>query len=611
MVRAVQRVWCATVVSTPEVDSTEFRALGAPASLAAALAARGYERPTPVQAMVLGAPDRDLLVSAQTGSGKTVAFGLLLGRVLLGDDGARVPPALRPRALVIAPTRELAAQVQRELAWLFGETGARVLAFTGGTDLRRDARALERGVEIVVGTPGRLVDLMQRGSLDLGGVQALVLDEADEMLDMGFREALESLLGAAAPERRTLLFSATLPPPIRALAQRYQRDSLQLDPRTAAGGRGEAAPHEDIRHVVHLCANGERLAALVNVLLVHDDERAVVFCRTRENVADLHRQLGLRGFSAESISGERAQEERTRALEALRDGRVRVLVATDVAARGLDLPDLGLVIHADLPESAESLTHRSGRTGRAGRKGVNILLVEKGAMRRAERLMREAGLRVEWTQAPSADAVAAHGRERLVEEIAALVEGPVTDEARALATRLLSAHAAEELVAGLVGRLLATRPRGERLTPVATSAGHSPSLRGQARAGTRGEMVLFQVNLGENDGAEPNWILPLVCRRGAITRRDIGAIRVARDRTVFEVSATVAGEFAANASERDPRAPHVRIELASGELPDRTPPRHPMRRPSARPRPAAATHGARTTHPHPKRAGGRPPTKRR
>jgi ATP-dependent RNA helicase DeaD len=541
---------CYSVGVTPP-----FRALGAHPSLAQALEARGYDSPTAVQALVLEAPERDLLVSSQTGSGKTVAFGLLVGRALLAD-ARELPHTKAPRALVIAPTRELAQQVQRELAWLFERTRAQVVSCTGGTDLRLDGKALQRGVHIVVGTPGRLVDLMTRKSLDLSRLEVVVLDEADEMLDLGFREALETLLDASPRERRTLLFSATLPPPIRALAQHYQRDAVPLDPR-----RGQE-PHADIQHVAHLCKHGERLAALVNVLRIADDERALVFCRTREGVAELHRQLSTRGFHATAISGDRAQVERTRALEALRAGRVRVLVATNVAARGLDLPDLGLVVHADLPENAEALTHRSGRTGRAGKKGVNMFIVEEGERRRAERLFTDARLRLRWTEPPSAEAIAAHDRERLRIELSP--PPPANPGARALAAQLLADHEAVALVATLLDRALAERPAGEPLSRVDVAPRPAP-----ARKPDGGEMAVFQINLGAKDRAEANWILPLICRRGGITRREVGAIRVDRDRTYFEIAAASADSFAASAAERDPRAPHVRIEPAR-ELPRRS-----------------------------------------
>ncbi|HZS38804.1 MAG TPA: DEAD/DEAH box helicase [Polyangia bacterium] len=584
------------------LEPSEFAALGAHPTLERALAARGYQTPTPVQAAVLGAAERDLLVSSQTGSGKTVAFGLSLARVLLGEN-ATLAPAPKPRALVIAPTRELAVQVERELHWLYAGSGARVASFTGGTDLRLDGRKLQRGVDLVVGTPGRLVDLVERKSLDLSALQAVVLDEADEMLDLGFREPLEALLDAAPKERRTLLFSATLPPPIQAMARRYQQDPLRLDPRA-----GAPQPHEDIRYVAHLCADGERLAALVNVLRLADDERAIVFCRTRESVGELHRQLATRGFLVTAISGERAQDERTRALEAIRQGRVRVLVATNVAARGLDLPDVGLVVHADLPDNPDALTHRSGRTGRAGKKGVSTFIVERGQRRRAERLFHDAHLKLRWTAAPSAAAIAAHDRERVRVELGTAAAAPSSDAARMLAAQLLAEHDATAIIAALVDRALAERPAGETLAPVdvqpmAASRAPAPS----------GEMVLFQVNLGAKDRAEANWILPLVCRRGAITRREVGAIRVARDRTFFEVAAKAAADFAANAAERDPRAPHVRIEPATEPMPARSfqTPHGKLphgKTPHERPAHGKAPHGKT---PHHKPAHGHNPPRRK
>ncbi|HEX6839128.1 MAG TPA: helicase-related protein, partial [Polyangia bacterium] len=321
----------------------------------------------------------------------------------------------------------------------------------------------------------------------------------------------------------------------------------------------------------YLCADGERLAALVNILRLADAERTIVFCRTRDNVAELHAALTARGFGATAISGDRAQEERTRALEALRRGHVRVLVATNVAARGLDLPDVGLVVHADLPENAEALTHRSGRTGRAGNKGVNAFLVERGARRRAARLFGDAHLSLSWTAPPDAAAVAAHDRARLRGEVLeALAAGPPEAHAAALAAELVADHDAVAVAALLLERALAARPPGEPLTHV--DVREKPP--GPPRAAPSGGMALFEVNLGAKDKAEANWILPLVCRRGGITRREVGAIRVARDRTFFEIHARVAAEFAANASERDPRAPHVRITPATGALPERsfTPP---------------------------------------
>src|SRR5690349_7112611 len=241
---------------------------------------------------------------------------------LLAEGAAHVAHGPNPIALVIVPTRELAAQVREELRWLFAATHLRLASFTGGTPVAADVRTLQRGVELVIGTPGRLVDLLRRACLRLSDVRVVVLDEADEMLDLGFRQDLETLLQAAPATRRTLLLSATLPAEIRALAQRYQRDAIAIDPRKSpgagpGGGAGRGA-HEDITHRAHLIAGGDRLAAVVNVLRAGEVARAIVFCTTREGVAEMHAALTARGFTATAISGERAQAERDRALDQLR-----------------------------------------------------------------------------------------------------------------------------------------------------------------------------------------------------------------------------------------------------------------------------------------------------
>src|SRR5438552_2058330 len=285
-----------------------FAALGAPEPLASALAARGYETPTPVQEAVQSAEarGRDLMVSARTGSGKTVAFGLAVAEQLLP-----LPKAGKPLCLVVAPTRELAHQVARELGWLY--SGARVAACVGGADVGAELRALKAGVHMVVGTPGRLCVHLERGSLQLGALRALVLDEADEMLDLGFRDELERLLGAAPPERRTLLFSATIPPEIERLARKYTRDALRI----AANPPAQA--HADIEVKAHLVAPREREHAVVNALRFHDAPAAIVFCATREGVNHLTQSLIERGFPAVPLSGELSQAERPRALHAPRD----------------------------------------------------------------------------------------------------------------------------------------------------------------------------------------------------------------------------------------------------------------------------------------------------
>ena len=411
--------------------------------LQTALTARGYAAPTPVQAAILDpeARDRDLLVSAQTGSGKTVAFGLALAPTLLGEAARfeRGPV----KALVIAPTRELALQVQRELQWLYAATGARIVACVGGMDPRREAYLLHEGAHIVVGTPGRLRDHVDRGNVSFAEVAAVVLDEADEMLDLGFREDIEELLEKTPATRRTLLFSATLPREIQALAKRFQKDAHRI------ATVGEREPHVDIDYQAMLISPRERELAVVNVLRFVDAGGALVFCATRDGVTHLAANLNERGFAVVALSGELSQAERTRALQSLRDGRARVCIATDVAARGLDLPDLGLVVHADLPQNSQVLMHRSGRTGRAGKKGEAIVLVPVPARAHATRMFQSAGVKPRWVTPPTADQIRAGDSARLVADLAALV-GDASDEERAAAAALAAERSAVDLATVLV-----------------------------------------------------------------------------------------------------------------------------------------------------------------
>ncbi|GEQ96644.1 hypothetical protein JCM17844_02810 [Iodidimonas gelatinilytica] len=368
-------------------------------ALQSALEKRGYSSLTPVQDLVLshGQSNTDLLVSAQTGSGKTVAFGLAIAPTLMMDADRFAPRAEAPLALVVAPTRELAQQVCRELEWLYAPAGAKTLSCVGGMDMRTERRGLDMGPHIVVGTPGRLRDHIERGFLDLSHIKAVVLDEADEMLDMGFRDDLEFILDAAPKSRRTLLFSATVPKPIAALAKRYQRDAVRL------ATSEEKKQHVDISYYAHPVAPNDRENAIINLLRFYDAPSSLIFCSTRAEVNHLSSRLTNRGLSVVTLSGELSQRERSHALQAMRDGRARLCIATDVAARGIDLPSLDLVIHADLPKAADTFLHRSGRTGRAGRKGACALIVPYNRRRTAERLLGNARVDAKWGPPPSAN----------------------------------------------------------------------------------------------------------------------------------------------------------------------------------------------------------------
>ncbi|CTQ60722.1 ATP-dependent RNA helicase DeaD [Labrenzia sp. EL_208] len=518
---------------------TELNSL-APA-LSAALAKRGYESLTPVQESVLSdAPaEADLLVSAQTGSGKTVAFGLALAPTLLRDN-EHLGKAGAPIALAIAPTRELALQVKEELTWLYEEARAVTASCVGGMDPRTERRQLDRGVHIVVGTPGRLRDHIERGALDLSELRAVVLDEADEMLDMGFREDLEFILDAAPQERRTLMFSATVPKPIAELAKRFQKDAVRLSTINAR------EQHGDIHYVAHPVAPNERENAIINVLRMHEAEKAIVFCSTREAVSRLTSRLANRGFSIVSLSGELSQEQRSSALAAMKDGRARVCVATDVAARGIDLPNLDLVVHADLPTGKAGLLHRSGRTGRAGRKGTCVLMVPFPRRRQAERVLQFAGIKATWTGAPTAEAIRANDKERLLADPALSVE--LEDEDRALAMELLALHSAEQLAAAFVKLRQSRMPAPEEIAEIDESSlrGRDAGSRGGRTAEITGKFedgIWFSLSLGHRQRAEPRWILPMICRAGHVTKKEVGAIKIFQNELYFEIAGSHGKRF--------------------------------------------------------------------
>ncbi|UFW46640.1 MULTISPECIES: DEAD/DEAH box helicase [Bradyrhizobium] len=537
--------------------------------LARALAERNYDSLTPVQLAVLAheATGRDLLVSAQTGSGKTVAYGLAIAKNLL-DDAEQFAPAAAPLALIVAPTRELALQVQRELAWLYGHAGGRVVSCVGGMDPRREQRELAAGAHIVVGTPGRLCDHLRRGRLDISELAAVVLDEADEMLNLGFREDMEFILETTPETRRTLLFSATFPRGIVALARQYQRDAFRIE---VAGDEGG---HADIDYRAIRIAPGDVEHAVVNVLRFFEAPSALVFCSTRDAVRHLQAALLERGFAVVALSGELTQNERTLALQSLRDGRARVCVATDVAARGIDLPSLDLVIHADLPNDAEVMQHRSGRTGRAGRKGTSVLLVPPARRRRAELLLNLSGIDAAWGTAPQAEEIRKLDHERMKD---VLFTEETTADDLALAQALLAERSAEDIAAALARLYRARLPSpediidpgertgrpdrgrdrfegGEDRAKPRSKSGKSSSKHGMAEAS-----VWFRAAIGRRKNAEARWLLPMICRRGGIDKRDIGAIKIMDTTTEFEISERVADAFAAKIKRPD-KEDSIRIE---------------------------------------------------
>ncbi len=464
----------------------------------------------------------------------------------------------------------------------------------------------------MVGTPGRLCDHLERGNLDLSALKVVVLDEADEMLDLGFREDLEVLLDAAPADRRTLLFSATIAKDIAALARRYQRDAVRID----TINRDE--PHRDIDYRAIRVAPNEVEKAVVNVLRYFEGGGAMVFCSTREAVRHLFMSLRERGFQVVALSGELSQKERTDALQALRDGHAKVCVATDVAARGLDLPDLGLVIHADLPVNRAGLLHRSGRTGRAGRKGVSALLVPYPRRRRAEQLLASANIEAAWSGPPAAEEIRLRDQQRLLDD--PMLTEAAAEEDLALARSLIEQRGAEQIAAALIRLHRANSPAPEELFDAPADDGarrergaarpHERAPYERDRAPTDFDRVeggrWFRLPVGRSANADPKWLIPLICRLGHVTKKDIGQIRIFDRETKFEIAPDAEQRFSA-AVQAHPDD-KMRIEPAGAPTGKGAPPRgRPDQAPRGGPPPHNAPRGGPPAHKAPR--GGPPPHK--
>jgi ATP-dependent RNA helicase DeaD len=371
------------MASTPTAATGGFSTLGLAASLGKAVEALGYEEPTPVQRATIPVmlSGKDLMAQAATGTGKTAAFALPMIHRLAEEEPGKKNARRATRGLVLVPTRELAMQVSEAAHKYARGAGITVVPVYGGASMIQQIRSLERGADIVVGTPGRVLDHVRRGSLPLDGIRVLVLDEADEMLDMGFAEDLDEILDATPEERQTALFSATMPPRLKSIAERHLREPERISiarEKTAAG----KVPR--VRQVAYMIPRAHKAAALQRVLDMESPGSALVFCRTRIEVDTLVDTLSAHGYRAEAIHGGMQQRQRETVMGRFRAAKTDLLIATDVAARGLDIPQLSHVFNYDVPSAPEAYIHRIGRTGRAGREGVAITLVEP----REHRLLR-------------------------------------------------------------------------------------------------------------------------------------------------------------------------------------------------------------------------------
>jgi ATP-dependent RNA helicase DeaD len=567
-------------VLTPPVDPFA----GVPAPLRASLEKRGFSGLTRVQSAVVAALNdaesgaRNLRISSQTGSGKTVALGIALAqRVCDGESGEGTRRG-GPAALVITPTRELAAQVQSELEWLFeSRPEVRVDVVTGGTDVRREKQRLRDPARILVGTPGRLLDHIKSGALVTSGVREVVLDEADQMLDMGFKDELDQIVASLPSERRSHLVSATFPPEVEALARRFQGSALHV------AGTELGRANSDIEHAAYLIRPKQRYAAVVNLLLDSWGERCLIFVRTRADTAELCETLAGDGFGALPFSGELPQAQRTRTLDAFKNGTINILVATDVAARGIDVPDIGVVIHAEIPKDADVYTHRSGRTGRAGKMGKSLIIVPVNAQARVHRMLRSAGIEARWEPVPSPkkilQGVTKATRRKLYERL----EGAEYSEAElTYAQNLIEKQTPAHVVAMLLRMAEPPLPRAPMEVPASEPRAWEPrspasGARAEPRPGRSG-FVRFRLSWGQNHGATAARCLSHVCRRGAIDRSQIGAIDVSDESTSIEIAEAVAADFEQRCRKPDPRDPKVRIAReASADVPLRNTPARPPR----------------------------------
>jgi ATP-dependent RNA helicase DeaD len=380
---------------TTEPQDGGFAALGLDPRILSALTVLGYEEPTPIQRETIPPliAGKDLLGQAATGTGKTAAFALPILQRILNEGKSE-----GPTAVVLVPTRELAVQVSEAMHRYGKALGVRVLPVYGGQPIGRQLHALRAGIDIVVATPGRALDHLRRGSLLLSGVKVVVLDEADEMLDMGFAEDIEAVLAEAPKERQTVLFSATMPPRIEAIARKNQRDPIRIQIARAAAKAGEMPK---VRQQAYLVPRNAKKVALGRILDLESPTAAIVFCRTRIEVDELTETMNARGYHSEALHGGMTQEQRDKVMKRLRSGEAELLIATDVAARGLDIEHLTHVINYDLPNAPEAYVHRIGRVGRAGREGVAITLVEPREHHQLRNIERITKQKIEVAKVPT------------------------------------------------------------------------------------------------------------------------------------------------------------------------------------------------------------------
>jgi ATP-dependent RNA helicase DeaD len=534
-----------------EADGPTFADIGLRQELVDALEGLGYEEPTPIQRDAIPPMIRglDVLGQAATGTGKTAAFALpLLHRLAPGDRGAK------PTALVLVPTRELAMQVSQAVHRYGRTVGARVVPIYGGQPIFRQLKSLQSGVDVVVATPGRAIDHLSRGSLELDAIEVVVLDEADEMLDMGFSDDIEAIVSATPDTRQTALFSATMPGRIKGLAKRYMTDPVRIELAAEAKRSDGDALIRQVAYVVH---RNHKPAALGRILDVESPGATIVFCRTRVEVDTLTETLNGRGYKAESLHGGMDQGMRDRVVGRLRAKTADLLVATDVAARGLDVDHLTHVVNYDVPTAADSFVHRIGRVGRAGREGVAITLVEPRQHRMLKAIERHTGTKMDVEKVPTVADLRALQleltrtaiRETLLEEdyesMRSIVDS-LTDEFDIVEVAMAAVRLAHEATGNMTDEQELPDPslRPER-SEAPASAGRGARTTGSSGKGRRApsaDMVRLYVGLGRMAHIRPGDLVGAIAGETSLSGKQIGAIEITQRFSLVEVPKDAAEE---------------------------------------------------------------------
>ena len=549
-----------SVGKTPETAPTVlatngFATLGLDSRILDSLVAMGYTEPTPIQKEAIPPllAGRDIIGIAATGTGKTAAFALpILTRIAASTDRKK------PSAIIVVPTRELAIQVASAVAKYGKPMNIKVVPVYGGAGFGEQIRALTRGVDIVVATPGRALDHVRRGTLPLDGITSVVLDEADEMLDMGFAEDIESILSATPKTRQTALFSATMPPRIAQIAERHLTKPVRITVAKAQTPAGEAAK---VRQVVYTVSREHKIAALARIIQFEAPASAIIFCRTRDESDGIADALTARGNKPESLHGGLSQEQRDRVMRKFRDGAIQLLVATDVAARGLDIRQLSHVINFGVPIQAEAYVHRIGRVGRAGREGVAITVSEPWERRQIQSIERMVGQKLLAGRIPTAADLRGKRVERIRENLVEILKSGTLDEYRPALKALTAEYPAEQVA--LAALALAakgdknadddrdipaplSRPEPAKAPARRPSMGlnssSSPSINPAPSRPARPGMTRVYVGAGRQDNIGRREIIAAIEHEVGLNLRDLGAIDVTERFSIVEVPGEIADD---------------------------------------------------------------------